>query len=108
MAIDQARHQESDYLVEQLGTLLKEPRPPNKLELWNFFLQVAQIVIVGIIGILLKYHADTQDAALKEQQLQSDVSIKERQLKNDQMKLVLEFLDPLTSKDNPLKSQIAI
>jgi hypothetical protein len=108
MALNQQRQEDSDYLADKIGKLLKEPRPVNKLEVGNFILQVAQIVIVGIIGVLLKYHTDTQDAAFKQEQLQADASIKERQLKNDQMKLVLEFLDPLTSKDNPLKTQIAI
>jgi hypothetical protein len=109
MPDDIAGRERSDELVEKIGAMLKASNATNeRTERIKIGIQVAQLVLVGIVGTAITFYADRIKSEQERHNQEIAASLKEDETKAAKAKVILEFIPALSDPQDKMKPKIAL
>lgn len=109
MPDDIAGRERSDELVEKIGAMLKASNATNeRTERIKIGIQVAQLVLVGVVGTAITFYADRIKSEQERHNQEIAASLKEDETKAAKAKVILEFIPALSDPQDRMKPKIAL
>jgi hypothetical protein len=112
MSDDSAGRERTDEMVEKIGAMLKESHATNarteRTERIKIGIQVAQFIVVGIVGTAITFYADRIKSEQERHNQDIAAGLKEDETKAAKAKVILEFIPALSDPQDKMKPKIAL